>query len=156
MARERITEIKGIDIDHECKDNPVYLTWVGPKGGRNYWLFHKRQKKLNDIKAGNVFNSYVSDLEDARSNSEYLSKDAWPQMEIGADNVPVEKIRGIASMLRAVKVEMLMNPTTWESEGPKWQTVKVLPGTFEIEDTGQSYSRIEVTIEQSFIYLQSQ
>lgn len=156
MSKQRITEIKTIKIDAECKENPVYLTWKGPDGGNNAWLFHRRQTEADRIEAGEKFEPFIDDLETATSNGEYLSKQTTPQLILGADNFEIEDVRGIRGLLRSTKVEMLMNPATWEDDGPIWQTVMVDAGSFNILDTGANKASIEITLNLVKIYQQNQ
>ena len=60
-----VTEKKTIKIDRECKDNPIFISWINTYGGREHWLFSKVQTKgLITQNAGN-YESYISDLTNA-------------------------------------------------------------------------------------------
>lgn len=150
-----VTEVRTIKIDHECKDNPVYLAWLGTDGNWNYWLFHKVQTEALDTEVTGEFVPYISDLEDAIGNGEYMGKESTPQLIVGA-NVDEEDIgkgilpsqynQGLKSLINSPYVQMLSNPDTWEADGVKWMRVKVVPGTFKIIDTNQSRATIELTL----------
>jgi hypothetical protein len=160
----RITEIKTIKIDCDCKVNPVYLQWQGTNGGANFWLFHTVQAEVENVAITGDFYPYIAELEDALGNGEVLSKEALPQLIIGA-YLDVEDISGginpsnppaLKGLLRSPNVLMLMNPTTWETDGPQWMRVKVAPGTFKILETNQTKAQIELTLLFPTINIQSQ
>ena len=156
MAQERITEIIPVKIDAKCYDNPIYLVWVCSNGGRGHWLFQKRQQKGVRTSVVEEFKPFVEDIETARSNAEYLAKESTPFINLGANNVDTEDMLGIQSLLEAPKVEMLMNPTTWETEGVKWQTVRLEAGSYNTIETSNNKHNIEFTINLVDKYLQSQ
>lgn len=162
---DRITEIKTIKIDHECKENAVCLFWRGTNGGPNVWVFDRVQTEGEESTVGAEFFPYNDDLETANSNAEYISKEAQPQLIIGA-YVEVEDLSGGINpgslpglkglMTRSIDVFMLMNNDTWETEGCKWMRVRVAPGTFKILDTNQTRARVEMTLLLPTINIPSQ
>jgi hypothetical protein len=144
----RVTEIKTIKIDRECKDNPVFISWLNTYGGREHWLFHKVQTKgIVTQNAGN-YESYISDLTNARGQITDISKNATPLLIINA-TVDIEDIEGIKTMLYSPCVEWLV------SESPiKWQTVRPQVGSFKLYDTTDMQATIQITLELPYINIQ--
>jgi hypothetical protein len=144
----RVTEIKTIKIDRECKDNPVFISWLNTYGGREHWLFHKVQTKgIVTQNAGN-YESYISDLTNARGQITDISKNATPLLIVNA-TVDIEDIEGIKTMLYSPCVEWLV------SESPiKWQTVRPQVGSFKLYDTNELQATIQITLELPYINIQ--
>ena len=160
----QITEIKTIKIDCDCKVNPVYLQWQGTNGGANFWLFHTVQAEVETISITGDFFPYSDDLANDLGNGEVLSKEALPQLIIGA-YLDVEDLSGgvnpssvpaLKGLLRSPNVLMLVNPTTWEVDGTQWMRVRVAPATFKILETNQTKAQIELTLLFPTINIQSQ
>jgi hypothetical protein len=150
-----VTETKTIKVDTDCKQNPVFISWLNTYGGREHWLFHKVQ--INGLVTinGQEFEKDITDLENATSKTEILSKDAVPQLIVNA-YVDIEDLEGIKTMLYSPCVEMLMNIDTWEVEGPKWLRVEPSPGSFPLYNSLQSKALIEITFNLPYINIQSQ
>lgn len=151
----RITEIKEIDVNTECVDNPVYLKWLNTQGGYSQWLFGKRQTKIIQTAVDGEYISDVDDLENSIGGEEYMGTNVQPAMIIGAD-LPIEKMDGIKGLLMSPKVLMLMNPDTWEDEGAIWQRVRIQRGSFVILYTDETRHKIEMTVYQPKINIQSE
>jgi hypothetical protein len=157
----RITEKKKIDIDGTCVDNPVYCNWLNTRGGRDYWLFRNMQVKQVNVGTPRQAEPYQDDIENSIGYIVELEKEATPQMVVGA-HVPIEKIEGIKGMLYSKDVLVLMNPGTWQTDGPGgtpkpvWQNWRVLPGSYRLYDTDNKSGSIEITLIQPFINIQAE
>lgn len=156
----RVTEKKSIDIDHSCVSNPVFLNWLNTKSGRDVWLFKSVQTRGINITVDGTYETYQTDIENSQGDVQDLGRNARPRLTIGA-RVPVSKLFGIERMLYSINVLMLMNPGTWKTSGPGgtpkpiWQIVRVVPGTFKLNDTDEKFHTIELTIELPSINIQS-
>lgn len=157
MPNVRVTEQKFIDVDSECKDNPVYLQWWNTKGGPSYWLFHRNQTDLVNTSSAGEYIKNEPDMEYAIGGAEFLGKNADPSMLIGAD-VPISKMDGIKGLIISPKVLMLMNPETWTTDvgGPKWQRVKVQTGSFIVLKRTETRQRVELVLLLPEINVQSE
>jgi len=131
----RITEKKKIIINTQCVENPVYLAWMNKLSGWNYWLFSYNQ--LVNLATGNeqTYQSLIKDLESAESTEEVQSLESAERMTVGADGLNINDAGLVNTILDSVKVQMLMNPATWQAEGAKWQTVILDRGTFLLYET---------------------
>lgn len=150
----RVTEKKHIDIDHDCVKNPVYLNWLGTNSGRNYWLFKTVQTRGITVTVDGTYETYLTDIENAQGDVQDLGRGARPRLTIGA-KVPIPKLLGLERVLYSINVLMLMNPGTWTTVGPRWQIVRVVPGSFKLNDTDEKFHTIELTIELPAINIQS-
>ena len=143
-----ITEKKTIKIDRECKENPVFISWLNTYGGREHWLFSKVQTKgLITQNAGN-FETYISDLSTSRGQITDISKNATPLLIINA-MVDIEDIEGLKTMLYSPCVEMLVSETPIT-----WQTVYPQTGSFKLYDTSDIRATIQITLELPYINIQ--
>jgi hypothetical protein len=143
-----VTEIKTIKIDRECKDNPIFISWLNTYGGREHWLFHKVQTKGLVTQNNGSFESYISDLSNSRGQINDISKNAIPLLIINA-YVDIEDIEGIKTMLYSPCVEMLVSESTI-----KWNTVRPQVGSFKLYDTSDLKATIQITLELPYINIQ--
>lgn len=138
---DEISEIKRIEIDQECKDNPIYLRWVNLPGAREYWLFSHHQEFPLEIDNINLIERNISDIETAEAIQDVISKEGKESIIIGEDNLQVSNVDGMKGLLLSPLVQMLTNPALWESEGPKWKTVIVKRNTWNLyRNDGGTYS----------------
>lgn len=149
----RVTEKLRVKIDHGCTEQPIYLNWLGTSGGRNYWLFRTRQAYGLNTAVTGTFKPYLPDIENAQGTTYDTGRDASPRLTLGA-SLDIEDARGLDTLLYSPNVLMLANPETWESEGPKWQVVRVVPGSYKLRETDQTRAEVELTIELCEIFIQ--
>lgn len=142
----RITEKKRIKIYNGCTNNPFYISWLNSKGSWNYWLFTRKQTYNIDVKGGDTFETYITNLETAETVIDTFDKSAAQSVVVGADNLSINDINGLKGMLHSVKVQWLTNPETWQADGCKWLTVLVKDGTWKIYETDKNKSSIEFEI----------
>lgn len=150
----RVTEKKKILIDHSCASNPVYLNWLGLSGGRNYWLFKKRQEYGITTSVNGVFEPYQSDIENAQGYTFETGRESTPRLVVGAI-VSRSSAEGIKGVLYSPNVLMLMNPDTWTSESPIWQIVRPVPGSFKLWETDAERVELEFSIDLPKTNIQS-
>jgi hypothetical protein len=143
-----VTEIKTIKIDRECKENPIFISWLNTYGGREHWLFHKVQTKGLVTQNAGTYERYISDLSNSRGQINDISKNATPLLIVNA-MVDIEDIEGIKTMLYSPCVEWLI------SQAPiKWQTVRPQVGSFKLYDTTDLKATIQITLELPYINIQ--
>lgn len=143
-----VTEKKTIKIDRECKENPVFISWLNVYGGREHWLFSKVQTKGLITQNAGSFETYIVDLATVRGQITDISKNAIPLLTVYC-TVDIEDIEGIKTMLYSPCIEMLV------SENPiKWQTVRPQVGSFKLYDTNDTQSSLQITFELPYINIQ--
>jgi len=119
-------------------------------------LFSKTQIISVVTGSQTVFENPVTDLENSESFMEVLTLLAGQTMVLGATNLDRNDIEFVKTILRSPKVQLLFNPDTWETEGPKWITVIPNRGTFPLIETGEPRADIQLTIAFPETKLQSQ
>ena len=152
----RVTEIKKVRFNDDCVDNPVFLSWLNQFGVWQYWLFSKTQ--IIEFISGRetLFENPVTDLETAESFIEVLTLQAGMGMILGATNLDRNDIEYVKTILFSTKVQWLTNPEDWQTEGPKWMTVRLGRGTFPLIETGEPRADIQLNILFPRINTQSQ
>lgn len=150
-----ITEKKSIKIDHECKDFPIYLTWLNGLGGYDSWLFFKEHTTTTKTKVSGKYTLNVQDLENAIGTNDILGKDIKPEMKIGG-RMLASDMDGMQSLYESPKVLMLMNPESWEVDGAKWQRVIVKTGSLLVLKTRTSYLDVKLSLELPYRFKQKE
>lgn len=145
-----VTEKKRVKIDYSCRVNPVFVSWVNSKGGREHWLFDTVQSEGLQTSVVESFEPYTQDLENSRGQVLDLKIFAQPQITLYAQ-VDAEDINGFKSLLYSVNVEVLINPDTWQTEGPKRQVYRPLPASFLILNTDEVRTDFEITLNKPYI-----
>jgi hypothetical protein len=176
MASVPLTEQKRINFADCCgcfPKFPVYLMWWNKLGGTGYWLFEYNQELADEISEGESFSPWREDLETAQSFTELLSKRVVPKLTVGANNVSKAKYgAGLRGLRHAVRIQMMLNPPTedevtawdngngtdmpWQTDGIKWLTVKIAPGTFKLWDTSATHFNIEFALTLQELQVQAQ
>ena len=147
-----ITEKKYIKIDRTCKENPVFVSWINEKGGREHWLFHKVQTVGLDTFSKGDFEPYQEDIENSRGQIVDFGKLAVPKLVVNA-YVSIEDVEGIKTLLYSPCVEMLMNPLTFNNTNtpPIWQTIVPNAGSVKLYATNELNTIIEITFSRPYI-----
>lgn len=140
-----VTERKRMFIDNECKDFPIYLTWINSVGGYDYWLFFKTNKEKLTTKLENPYLKNVDDLETDLGNIEITGKTNSPQIDFGA-RVRAESMDGMASLFASPKVLWLTNPDTWQTDGPKWRRVIIKNGSLPKEESRKAFMEVKMSM----------
>lgn len=148
-----VIEKKIVKVDTDCKKNPVFVSWLNTLGGREHWLFHKIQTEALVTAEAGTFEPFREDIETARGKILDLSVSATPKLVVFA--LPdIEDLKGLETIMYSNMVEILMNPETWEAEGPKWQIVRPEKGSFQINNTDQIKADLEITFTLPYLNVQ--
>ncbi len=152
-----VTETIKVDVEKCIPRNPVYLRWLSRAGGWSYYLFGATQTSGKDVKSLGEFAKHFTDLQTQSSDSVYLGKDSIPTLICGAEGVPTIKMDGLSLLIDAVEVQMLMNPSTWVTDGfTTWDTVRLEVGSFKIRETKAAVHKIEFKLKLVGINTQGQ
>jgi hypothetical protein len=141
----QVIETKRIKVDSECKDFPIYLTWINSLGGYDSWLFFKTNKVKIRTKLENQHLKNIEDLETSIGNIDITGKSIQPQVDFGA-RVQAEDMDGMAGLFGSPKVLYLTNPETWQTDGAKWQRVIIKPGSLLTSESNVSFVDIKLTM----------
>lgn len=149
-----ITEERVIRIRQNCYDNPVYLAWKGFDGAWNYYLFYYRQTRVHESTVKAEVVRGIDDYESADTIQDYIQKEGKPKLIVGANDVDENDMNGLQKMLDSPKVQMFLGLTPFFV--PIWQTVRIAPGSFEIIDTRDKVSDIQLTLQLNEVLTLSQ
>lgn len=152
---KKVTEIKRVKIDNECKAFPLYITWINALGGYSYYLFHSSNAETIQTKAITSYIKNVDDLETSLGALGITGKETSKKIEFGA-RVKKSDMDGIASLFSSPKVMLLKNPETWETEGVKWGRVLINPGSLIVAQTKIAFHEIKMTMILSPIKTQTE
>ena len=135
-----ITRPLVIKMNKPCSDRYVYLKWLNTLGGWEYWRFGKNQTESIVTSNADILDRNVFDWAKDDTIADLVKKKAVSRFQIGAQ-ISNSKIRGVSSLHRSIKVQMLVN-----TNPIAWQTVIVDAGTFEIRKTKYDYTELKFTI----------
>ena len=148
-----VTEIKKINVVNCTPEQPVFLRWLNSLGGFDSWLFSKSQQVDVDVTQGDNFHQVVNYLEEENTNVNVIKKNGNLLMTLGADNLTLQQLQGIRSILGSPKVYWLQGQP--QTNDFIRLTVLVKTGTFKLYDTEDTRHRIEFQIISPNLYLQS-
>lgn len=148
-----LTKTITVDIIQCLPKNPVYLKWLGGKGGWNYWCFSGNQVEGIESKNGNTFEAFKPDLELKRDSGKLISKSSIPTMTLGVQGLTTEKKDGLKTLLESVQVELFTGYD--DDDVPTWKTVIVDGYQFKA-NTKSSRHSLELTIKFPKINTQTQ
>lgn len=139
---EKVTESIIIEIGETCRANHIYLKWLNPKGGFDYYLFDSSQIVSDSIKEEGTFDNYIEDLARATSRVEVMGKSVQEEIILGAENLTRDKMQGLRHLFSSPKVYRYTGLD--EDTGfHKWQGVRIKEGSFEVEKTDETRADIE-------------
>lgn len=164
-----ISEIKTINNVTTCVTNPLYLSWLNPDGGWDYWMFEFNQDVSDTIKNIQSFEQYIENLDQAEGRGQALSKDIQEETIIAAENLSQDELEGLRYLLGSIKVSKFIQFIDQnflqsdqgdfiQTDGgdyieldqggtfPQWETQEIDGGTFGIKSTIEARGRIELTI----------
>lgn len=131
---------------HEIPCYPVYLKWLNKKGGYNYYCFGFRQQVGKKISSLGEFTKSFVDLESQYTTSSFIGKDSEPYLICGAEQLDMNDINLMDSLVDSHSVFLLMNTPTWQDDGCLWREVKVDVGDYKMFITKHTLHNFEVKI----------
>lgn len=153
MSVVRVTEIKTVKVVQCPPKNPIQLRWINIYGGWDTWVFGKKQVYSVDVKDGDFFQRVVDYLEEANSNEEVISKEAYQILTLGYEGLETEDVEGIRTILISPHVELIQG--TPDTDTFVRLVVAVRPGTFKLTETDQTKHSLEIQIVSPKIYTQA-
>lgn len=139
------TMVEPIEIEVEpcVPANPMYLRWLNPSGGFDYWMFSKRQIFTDSTSAEKTVQPYIEDLATSFGTDDVISKEVSEEVSVGAEGLTTQQCEGLRYLLRSVFVSRYMG----SNEGiPIWQQIRVKTGSFQIQDNNQLLSDLELKL----------
>ena len=143
-----LTERKMVLIEAECMETMIYLAWRNSLGGMEYWRFGHHQEYNLETNSFQVARKDISDLANAETYQDVISKQVKETMLLGAENLKVSEVAAFKQLLISTRVQMLMNPDTWVGDGaPVWQTVIVVENSWMLYKNSDTEFGLQFEIE---------
>lgn len=138
-------------IDQNTPDQQVYLRWIGLCGAWQYYTFAYNQEISLDVSEPVTIKKYVQDWANEDTLEDIIKKNAGQKMNVFAENISQNDIKGLQSIKYSPKVQILT------STAPiKWQTVIVAAGTFNEYETMYDVCPFSLTLNLPTKNIQSQ
>lgn len=130
-AEARITEIKRVKINRDCRKNPIYLMWKNSLGGWDFWLFDNRSENVIKTKAGATYDVYNEDIEREVTRAMVLENRQMKNIIVG-DVVTQEDLIGLQGIEKSSAVFMLYDASKLATDSEiAWMMVNVNPSGFK-------------------------
>lgn len=111
-----ISETLTIDLNRDCSDQSLPLTWLNSLGGWDYWTFTAR--KTYGINIGevqtiqrDVLNDWDTDFIGEQTESEHILIESNDFYIVRSQNLTVQQVTAIAEIKRSIKVQDMTDPT---------------------------------------------
>jgi len=140
---KEITERIMVDIE-DVPCNPVALYWLNKNSEYDMWIFGMTQTNGLQIKAMETFESVIQDLANTNKRSQFLTKKTVPQIVLGYDNLPTNKVEGIKGILDSVEINMLVSAPA--ARPCVFIKVTIDSGSWKITETENDFHSLEITI----------
>jgi hypothetical protein len=127
----RITEQKRVDINRDCRVNPIYLMWKNSIGGWDFWLFDKKTEIQVASKQNGSVLVETTDIATQAFREKLLSATQTKRYIVG-DNVKDYSIKGLQGIESSPQVYMLVRSDLLTTEPARaWLGVTVAPKGFK-------------------------
>lgn len=143
------------DIRRGCVENPIYINWLDSNGGRNYWLFEKNQVLTMDAETNSDFKPYFSDLETQNIDTQEINVSANEVISVGGV-CSIEKWQMLKTLFHSINVNVLTNPSSWETDGAKWKVVRIEKGSLSSWETKNKNVEFSFKIQTESINIQAE
>lgn len=140
-----ISETKNVIINRTCQQNAIYLKWLNPIGGFDYFMFNWNNVESDTTSNELGFQKYIPDLSQALGRYDVLSVDNQSQIELGAENLSRSQREGLRYLLRSPKVQMYIGTDEYVSQY-NWVNVTVVRDTFQIDEAQETKGGIDFII----------
>lgn len=125
LGEVRITEVKRVKINSECRKNPIYLMWKNSLGGWDFWLFDNKSENNIKVKNGATYDVYNVDIEREITRSMVLENRQMKNIVVG-DIVTKDDIIGLQGIEKSSAVYMLYDVTKLATDSEiAWMMVNV-------------------------------
>ena len=121
-----------------------YLKWFNRDGGFSYWLFHPVEKDKTKTKTIDTYNQDFETIDDTLTVDLITGKESVKTRTLHYDGLTSDQRIQINDILTSPRVE-LYNGSFGDFTNT-YQTVKVVDGSFETNNTKRSLSNIKLSI----------
>lgn len=137
-----VSEVKTINVDSECSNQNIYLTWLNNLGGFDYWNFTAEKEKIVDVfdtqeTTKDVFqnwpNSYGEFSDTIRQET---SRQSRHQVLVRSQHITEENLEAIKYIKSSILVQIVVSKYdrrtvivdkdsfTWTREGDKVHSIQ--------------------------------
>lgn len=160
MPAARITEKKRIQVSCDYGKNPFYVRWLAPGlrvgksnapgNGWGHWLFQINQSFGTRTQDKDEFAEVFTDPETQTAVNRVLSKTARDRATLYAEQLTLDQVQGLETLLKSPKVEWLYDVTN-----TLWTEIRVRPGSFNTYESEDELHAISFQIEFNEEVIQS-
>ena len=120
--------------------NAMYLKWLNPLGGWDYYLFQNRIVEADRVESMGTFETYFDSIAAVSDYQNFVGKLTTPQVTIGVDSAPNNDMIGLKYLKKSPKVYW------YNTAISKWIGVRVDVGTFTFRESNIKYNKVELTV----------
>lgn len=146
--RRDVIDMITVDVAPVCEDpDNVYLCWLNPLGGYDYWLFDNKSLLSDSTSNERTYERFRNqNIEYNNSTIETIAKDIQPEIIVGYEGLTRQQAEGLRYLLRSTKVLRYIGPNPHNPLLLQWEVMRIKPGTFLILDTSETLSNIQFTL----------
>ncbi len=130
-------------------DCGVYLKWFNEYGSWSYWLFSSIFVDSINAKTIDVFNVDFESIDETYTTSLITGKEAKNQINLRYKNLEDYEVEQLKSILTSPRVELYNGNKGDAVTSSSWQTVKVVDGTFAVNNTKNNLTNLAITIDKN-------
>jgi len=125
-------------IEQQCLPSaPFYVRWVNRIGGREHWMFSRKQTDKSDIDDSVTYEPYVTTNEDVGRRPRQISLTEERTVVVGAEGVPSAEF----DVLRRITVSPVIE--YYDEANLKWRVITIKSGATS-KDTSSPVQSIEL------------
>lgn len=130
---KQVTETKVLNLNNDCREEPIYLMWKNSLGGWDFWLFDKRYEINYSVKQEEILSADPLDPELALYKERVIGAEMTKGFVLG-DVVTREEAEVIAEIEMSPQVYMLNDAKRLSGNTPQaaWLGVIVMPSGVKV------------------------
>lgn len=126
---EILTIKQRVELNTDCRLNPIYLMWFNSLGGWSYWLFDCNAESIYTSQQGQLYALQIEDIEYNTQRERITEARQMKTINVGGV-VTKQQMEGIKSIERSPAIYMLMD-ITLSNPATSWLGVKISPKGFK-------------------------
>jgi len=142
-----VSENLRINIDNDCREEPIYLMWKNSVGGWDFWLFDKKYEVSYNASQAGAYEVYNEDISTALYRERITEARQFKSITMG-DVVEKKYLSGLIEIERSPQVYALYDSTMLPANPElAWIGVRISPKGFKYKINSNA-----VEIEVSIVY----
>lgn len=139
-----ISEWKRVNINRDCRKDPVYLMWRNSVGGWDYWLFDKLTETEITTAQGSLIEGYVDFISSYNTRERLVNVSHVRKITVG-DSVDKATIKAFAELESSSQAFVLRNNDFTQFPAHlNWTGIRIAPKGVKYNNWGNSFD-VEVT-----------